>query len=181
MGERDVSWQDAAEPVDFGRTFVQSEAFRALFQEGMDLVGETAAYLDGPGRAESAHLSREGARVYAAESMRLTTRLMQIASWLLVQRAAAEGEIGSDQVRQESNRIRIAAHGSATTETEFDRLPGGLRELIGLSARLHARILHLDLLISDPAQPPPPPSGHPVAVQRQLIERAFQGRRRIPD
>ncbi len=177
MGERDVSWQDAAEPVDFGRTFVQSEAFRALFREGMDLVEEAAAYLDGPGRDGSRHLSRDGTRAYAAESMRLTTRLMQIASWLLVQRAVAEGEIGRDQVRLESRRLRAAAQGSATTAAEFDRLPAGLRELVGLSARLHARILHLDLLISDAGLPPP--SGHPVAAQQELIERAFRGRSRI--
>lgn len=168
------------EPVDFGRTFVQSEAFQALFQEGMDLVEETAAYLDGRGRAEARDLAPELARAYAMESMRLTTRLMQIASWLLVHRAAAEGEIGREQVRHESARLRLAARGSATAEAAFDRLPAGLRALIGLSARLHARILHLDLLIAEPAPPPPPPSGHPVAVQRQLIERAFRGRRRIP-
>ena len=30
---------------------------------------------------------------YASESMRLTTRLMQLASWLLLQRAVAEGEL----------------------------------------------------------------------------------------
>ena len=180
MGERDVSWEDLAEPVDFGRTFVQSEAFRALFQEGMDLIAEAAAYLDGTGRTESAGLPREGARAYAAESMRLTTRLMQIASWLLVQRAAAEGDIGRDQVRRESSRIRLAAAGSATAEAAFDRLPAGLRELVGLSARLHARILHLDLLICEASVAAPAPGHHPVAMQRQLIERAFQGRRRIP-
>jgi regulator of CtrA degradation len=180
VGERDVSWEDPAEPVDFGRTFVQSEAFRALFQEGMDLVAEAAAYLDGEGRIESARLHSEGSRAYAAESMRLTTRLMQIASWLLVQRAAAEGDIGRDQVRRESSRIRLAATGTATTEAAFDRLPAGLRALVGLSARLHARILHLDLLISEAAVAAPAPASHPVAMQRQLIERAFRGRGRIP-
>jgi regulator of CtrA degradation len=179
VGERDMTWHDAAEPVDFGRTFVQSEAFCALFDEGMALVEETAAYLDGPGRSESRHLSRDATRAYTTESMRLTTRLMQVASWLLVQRAAANGEIGRDQVRQESRRVRIAAQDTATTEAEFERLPAGLRELIGLAARLHARILHIDLLISEPV-PAPPPSGHPVAMQQQLIERAFRGRSRIP-
>ena len=77
--------------VPFGRTFVSSDAFRAMFREGMLLVEETAAYLDGGGREESRLLPRDVALAYATESMRLTTRLMQIASWLLVQRAVAEG------------------------------------------------------------------------------------------
>ena len=65
--------------------FARSELFERTFQEGMDLVEETAAYLDGGGRQESKLLSRNGALAYASESMRLTTRLMQVASWLLVQ------------------------------------------------------------------------------------------------
>ena len=74
--------------------FARSELFERTFQEGMELVEETAAYLDGAGRQESKQLDREARRsAYAAESMRLTTRLMQVASWLLVQRAVREGEM----------------------------------------------------------------------------------------
>src|SRR3954467_12183350 len=97
MGARlsafEIMFRGRGEPIDFGKTFVQSDAFRALFREGMSLVEETAAYLDGPGREESRKLNRQTSLSYASESMRLTTRLMQIASWLLVQRAVAEGEI----------------------------------------------------------------------------------------
>ena len=172
VGERDVSWQERGEPVDFGRSFVQSEAFRALFQEGMDLVAETAAFLDGPGRAESAHLDQAGARAYAAESMRLTTRLMQIASWLLVQRAVAEGEITAGQALQEKNRVRLTTQDPARARTEIEALPERLRELIGLAARMHARIIHLDRLISND-RPTPVTRDSPVARQRLLIQSAF--------
>ena len=75
--------------------FTRSELFDHTFQEGMDLVEETAGYLDGGGRQESKLLSRNAALAYAAESMRLTTRLMQVASWLLVQRAVREGSAPS--------------------------------------------------------------------------------------
>jgi regulator of CtrA degradation len=75
------------EPVVFGRRFAGSETFKTLFREGMVLVEETAAYLDGDGRNDSRHLSRAGSLAYATESMRLTSRLMQLASWLLLQRA----------------------------------------------------------------------------------------------
>src|SRR5947207_13395819 len=73
--------------------FARSELFERTFQEGMELVEETAGYLDGEGRQESKLLSRNAALSYAAESMRLTTRLMQVASWLLVQRAVREGDM----------------------------------------------------------------------------------------
>ncbi len=67
--------------------FTASEQFDKVFREGMGLVEETANYLDGPGRADARTLDRNGAVAYATESMRLTTRLMQLASWLLLQRA----------------------------------------------------------------------------------------------
>ena len=174
MNEPDIMFTGEADPIHFGRTFVQSEAFRALFAEGMELVEETAAYLDGPGREDSRLLTRQGTLVYASESMRLTTRLMQIASWLLVQRAVSEGEITPDQAQAEKNRVRLGSQTSSSSQADFDLLPGELRDLIGLSARLHARILHLDLLISQAAPQPLTPD-NPVAVQQWLIERAFGG------
>src|SRR5471032_1381891 len=73
--------------------FARSELFDRTFEEGMTLVEETAAYLDGAGRHDSKILSRNAALAYASESMRLTTRLMQVASWLLVQRAVKEGDM----------------------------------------------------------------------------------------
>ena len=106
--------------------------------------------------------------------MRLTTRLMQIASWLLVQRAVAEGEITQDQARAEKNRVRLGVQSSSTSLAEFEALPARLKTLIGLSARLHARILHLDHLLSEAAPRPLVPD-NPVATQHWLIERAFNG------
>ena len=173
MSEPDVIKLDV-DPVRFGQSFVGSEAFTALFQEGMELVEETAAYLDGQGREESRFLQREASVAYASESMRLTTRLMQIASWLLLQRAVAEGEITSDQARAEKARVRLNSTETATTLVEYEALPARLRELIGLTTRLHARILHLERLLSDLEAAPPQPQGqNPVAAQIGLLEKAF--------
>ena len=80
------------------RDFARSELFARTFSEGMELVEETAAYLDGEGRREAKLLSRAAALAYASESMGLTTRLMQIASWLLVQRAVREGDGAAQQL-----------------------------------------------------------------------------------
>jgi regulator of CtrA degradation len=173
VSELDVMFKAEADPIHFGRTFVQSDAFKALFHEGMELVEETAAYLDGPGREESRQLSRQGTLSYASESMRLTTRLMQIASWLLVQRAVAEGEITPDQARAEKNRVRLATGGAGQPTADFELLPMRLKDLIGLSQRLHARILHLDQLMTDGSAPPAPPAGNAVAAQQSLLAQMF--------
>src|SRR6185369_8120242 len=70
---------DRKEPISFGKAYAQSGTFRTLFKEGMTLVEETADYLDGEGRNAARELPRPASIVYATESMRLTTRLMQLA------------------------------------------------------------------------------------------------------
>lgn len=154
MGDRAMSDMVSLEqPADdgalsFARGFVKSDAFMTLFREGMGLVEQTATYLDGEGRAQSAALSREVSLAYATESMRLTTRLMQIASWLLVQRAVAEGELTSEQARLEKNKVRIAETVLAPDDAEFALLPEGLRALIARSRRLQERIGRLESQMS---------------------------------
>ncbi|MGH6909412.1 MAG: DUF1465 family protein, partial [Phenylobacterium sp.] len=52
---------------DVIQDFARSELFQRTFQEGMDLVEETASYLDGSGRQSSKLLSRNAALAYASE------------------------------------------------------------------------------------------------------------------
>jgi regulator of CtrA degradation len=172
VNEPDVIQLDV-DPVRFGQNFVGSDAFKALFQEGMELIEETAAYLDGPGREESRILPRQVSMIYASESMRLTTRLMQIASWLLLQRAVAEGEISPDQAQSEKNRVRLTLKDTTTTVAEYEALPDRLKELMGLATRLHARILHLERLMGEAGTEPQLSAPNPVAAQLGMLERAF--------
>src|SRR3984893_18995527 len=95
-------------PVLFGERLACSQNFSQLFRDGMKLVEETAAYLDGPGRQESKKLDRSASLCYATESMRLTTRLMQLASWLLLHRAGNEGEMSLAQAKKEKSKVKLA-------------------------------------------------------------------------
>src|SRR5438045_356238 len=123
--------------------FARSELFQRTFQEGMDLVEETAGYLDGSGRQASKLLSRSAALAYAAESMRLTTRLMQVASWLLVQRAVREGDMPADAACED--RYRLAAEEVCRAAGEgTEGLPREILSLLDRSERLYERVRHLD-------------------------------------
>jgi regulator of CtrA degradation len=121
--------------------FARSELFERTFQEGMGLVEETAAYLDGAGRQDSKLLSRNAALSYASESMRLTTRLMQVASWLLVQRAVREGHMQAENACDNSYRLSSEA---APAPAGRDGLPAPLGVLLDRSERLYDRVRHLD-------------------------------------
>jgi regulator of CtrA degradation len=161
--------------VSFGEKLAASDQFLTLFQEGMDLVSKSASYLDGDGREEAKALARPVAVAYAVESMRLTTRLMQIASWLLLQRAVNEGELSRAEAASEKRRIHLSQQDIVSKRDVLASLPQRLRELIGISLRLQARIIHLDLLIYKSreagAKEHMPPS--PVKSQIEMLHAAF--------
>jgi regulator of CtrA degradation len=166
----------AGATIVFADRFTGSETFRDLFREGMSLVEETATYLDGAGRAESRDLGRQATVAYTTESMRLTTRLMQLASWLLLQRAVSEGELSFEQARQEKAKVRLDGPASATLNTVFAELPEGLRDLIERSNRLQERLRHLDGVIYGP-QPDASRITNPVAWNLGRLAEAFGARR----
>ncbi len=150
------------------RDFARSDLFDRTFREGMGLVEETAAYLDGEGRRDSRLLNREDALVYAGESMRLTTRLMQIASWLLVQRAVREGDMDAADACDDKYRLvptTLESH-------ETPAMPGGLLDLLERANRLHDRIAHLDSRMFGAAEIEED-SVNPVQAHLQRLQGAF--------
>lgn len=155
--------------------FTRSELFARTFREGMDMVEETAAYLDGPGRDDSKRLDRDSALVYASQSMRLTTRLMQVASWLLVQRALKESDMTLSEARAEKYRLvpeELPEEGLsfAALAKSSPNLPAPLLDLSARSFSIYERIMRLDrsLYGTMAAQ-----SGNTVADQINRLEVAF--------
>ena len=157
--------------VSFGERLTGSQAFADLFRDGMALVEETAAYLDGPGRQESKKLERSGALAYATESMRLTTRLMQLASWLLLHRAVKEGEMSLAQANKEKAKVKLSA-ADYNDEQNIRLVPERLRALILRSKALQRAIRRLDATMH--ATPVRFDRGNPVERQLGLLKAAFE-------
>jgi regulator of CtrA degradation len=138
----------------------------------MTLVEETAAYLDGPGRQESKRLGRSAALCYATESMRLTTRLMVLASWLLLHRAVNEGEMSLAQANKERTKVKLAA--DERPDEAGAELPARLTELIARSRKLQQHVRRLDATIHAPVPAATVP--HPLEHQLGILRAAFERR-----
>jgi regulator of CtrA degradation len=135
------------------QTFTGSALFERTFNEGMSLVEETARYLDGRGRQESRELPRKAALLYAGESMRVTTRLMQAASWLLIQRAVHDGEMRAEDAAGERYRLGSKEICFGGRPDAADMLPETLRDLLVRSDNLYRRIARLDeVLFGEPKE-----------------------------
>eukprot|EP01037_Dinobryon_pediforme_P016409 gene16409-16587_t len=142
-----------AEPVLSGAISIAgriaaSQGFKDLFRDGMALVERAALYLERDGRADSKNMPHALSLAYTAESMRLTTRLMHVASWLLYQRAVNEGEMTLDAVLEEKSKFRFDMQELCSTGAMFGQLPHEFQEICLYSLRLQQRIQHLDLLLS---------------------------------
>lgn len=154
--------------------FARSELFIRTFTEGMGLVEETASYLDGPGRAASKKLGRDAALTYAAESMRLTTRLMQLASWLLVQRALREGDLPVSDALQEKYRMGARARREPSLRTIDDTLPDALLALMQRANSLFERVGRLDDQIYGEEAPGAQQPEASVQAQLSRLKQAFE-------
>jgi len=177
-----------AERASVVRDFASSELFDRTFHDGMELVEDAAAYLDGPGRQDSKLLSRNAALTYAGESMRLTTRLMQVASWLLVQRAVREGDMTAaaacqDRYRVGTNKTEAPAAADPLAGLKIEpasardpliaELPTGLLDLVQRSERLFERVAHLDNRMY--VETIDEDAAHPVLSQHDRLREAFGG------
>jgi len=152
------------------QSFTGSAMFQRTFDEGMALVEETARYLDGPGREEQRHLPRKIAMLYAGESMRVTTRLMQAASWLLVQRAVHEGDMNAEDASSDRYRLGSKEICFGGGPDGIETLPKTLQSLLSRSDNLYRRIARLDDVLFGGADLPAGARG-----KLAMLEQAFGG------
>ncbi len=153
--------------VSFGERFQASAQFDGVFKQGMALVERTAAYLEGPGRVEAKRLPAAVNVLYASESMRLTTRLLDMASWLLIRRALKEGDISETEAQKKRKGVALQAPSRSSHVAGFGELPEGLRGLV-----------ERELRAAGPHHPARPRHEHQVGRrQRRLAAGARQSGR----
>lgn len=169
--------REGSNTIKLAERRVFTHSFKPLYDEGMGLVEQAAEYLDGQGRAEAKKLSRLAATLYAAESMRLTTRLMQVASWLLLQRAANSGEMSRDQVASEKSKVRLDTASANAEASGWNELPDAFIDLVKRSLNLQSLVRRMDdeiygknAIASSAAQEH---SSNPVSDQISLLNTAF--------
>jgi regulator of CtrA degradation len=105
----------------------------------------------------------------------MTTRLMQLASWLLLHRAVKEGEMSLAQANREKVKVKLTAADPAAKEV-LERLPAKLQDLVERSMGLQTRIRRLDSTMHAPQ--PPTMAGSPLVSQLDRLKAAFENPRR---
>lgn len=152
-------------------SFANSDMFDRVYHQSMRLVREVADYLELEGVIDRKRSPEKLAPVFACESMRMTTRLMQVTAWLLALRAVKGGELTLEEYAARDYRLgsRTVCLGAPVRGAGL--LPARLVELLGASRALYERVLRLDeLLFGETAQAV---DANPVNTHRNRIEQAF--------
>ncbi len=173
MAGRSKSGSREGVTVSFSAKFARSDQFRTVFREGMALVEAAASYLDGDGRKEARKLRPPHSLAYATESMRLTTRLMQLASWLLIRRAVSEGELTAEQAAEEQRKVKLPVKGGEQPSKDWGVLPERLKELIVQSIKLQDRVIRLDHMLDSKQVPASGETDHPLKLQLSRLRAAY--------
>lgn len=162
--------------IRLSERMVFSDSFKPLYSEGMALVEEAAAYLDGEGNEAACLLSHKAATLYAAESMRLTSRLMHIASWLLLLRASRSGDMPRDMVAREKAKVSLETLSAGEATSGWQDLPHAFRDMIARSLHLQDRVRCMDgNSYHQPIRDMLERKGNPVSDQIVLLRTAFGG------
>jgi regulator of CtrA degradation len=122
-----------------------------LYDDAYSLLIEARNYI-----AYVLPMAREGLSVEARlqttyHSTRLTTRLLEIMSWLMAQRAVQRGEMSLRDARAQGFIISNDATCQFQDEEMSESLPSGLRMLLERSNALYNRLHRLDALTAKAA------------------------------
>lgn len=165
--------------ISLAEKFAFSDKFDKLFRDGMALVDESATYLDGEGRKAAKSLPKAAIVLYGTESMRLTTRLMQLASWLLLQRAANEGEMTVEQFKEEKKKVKLDTIPVSGITDDWKELPAEFTELVSRSLTLQSRITAIDAEVYQMKRAQPVEEDNPVRQQINLLSTALGAKSRL--
>jgi regulator of CtrA degradation len=134
----------------------------ALYTEAMVLADEARACFERVNAEARGAMTPINRIVLSCESLKVTTRLMHILSWLLAQRAAEMGQADNDGAVR---RIGVA---DDSDMAELEDLPGDALNVIEASRELYARVARFD-----PAETPEEPATSPALNLISRLERAF--------
>jgi regulator of CtrA degradation len=93
--------------------------------------------------------------IYTRESMRLTARLTQIITWLLIQKAVHAGELDRAEAARPEHRLGAWRLCTTHDEAAIATLPPALQGLMERSYRLYVRVARLDDMVARDAASKP--------------------------
>lgn len=114
------------------------------YNEAMELTISVAGYLR---RREKIKATTEIAALHARENMRLSSCLMQVVAWFMVQKAVLKGEVSREEAASERCRLGGKETGLGSFDAEVEILPEEFCAYIERAADLYRRADRMDNML----------------------------------
>lgn len=115
-----------------------------LYTEALALADEARSYFTRMGQDERFNLEPMERVLFSCESLKVTTRLMHVISWLLVGKAVAAGEMTPEEACVPERRLGFVENSDETQEPRLTLLPAQALSLIRRSRDLYGRVSHIE-------------------------------------
>jgi regulator of CtrA degradation len=114
------------------------------FDDALSLLEEVRSYILYEERSDGMDLPPAARVRQSLEATRMTARLTNVMAWLLLQKAAAAGEIEEQEPLKPENRLGGREACMDDAGVEDPDLPDRMRELLDRSHRMYVRVARLD-------------------------------------
>lgn len=132
-----------------------------LYEEALSLADEARGYFVETGQGDRLDLEPMERVLFSCESLKVTTRLMQMIAWLLVGKAVAAGEMTPEEALSPERRLGFVEDSDEAREPRLTQLPEQAQSLIRRSCDLYQRVSHIEASLAD----------HGVGGARALLNR----------
>lgn len=127
---------------------LDSRFLEKSYLEAMDLTQAVASYLEVENKQlKDYKLGAKAEVYYASESMRVSTCLMQVMSWFLVQKGVAAGEITKEQAGKLKFRLGARDMCLARVDTNRGDLPEQFVDFLEKSQNLYRQVARMDQMV----------------------------------
>ncbi len=138
------------------------DSIQRTHQEALALAEQARNYIACRGPELRQLLPVDGQAIYAAESMRMSSRIIHVIAWTLTQKAVAAGELGRDEACDPEWRLGGEAVCLGEPMGDLELLPEPMQEMIADSERLYRRVKRLDEMLGRDAGTAAAPVVHDI-------------------
>ena len=118
-----------------------------LYTEGLELSRLVVEYFQVNKKEDLQHLGMDRMGFYTLECNRMTTGIMQVVSWCLMQKGLSSGEISSEQASERASRLSDIKLFSKPIGCATDDFPAEFIDYSNRIRRLFERIVRIDRVL----------------------------------
>lgn len=119
------------------------------FDEALELLEEIRSYILYEEKSDRDELPPAARVRQSLEATRMTARLTNVMAWLLLQKAAAAGEVSETDRMKDENRLGGRESCMEDSGEDDDLLPERMRDLLIKSQRMYVRVARLDNMLAE--------------------------------